>query len=294
MIEAAALNPVALGRLRDLAALGKPRLSFLVLFTAASGVWLAPAPPGLARTLGFLVATAALVAAANTLNCWLEREIDRLMHRTCDRPLPAGRLAPRTAVLFGSTLGVLALGAISATTNPLTVALGALALFSYVVVYTPLKRVTPWAVAVGAVPGALPPLMGWTAATGSLGAPGGFLFGILFLWQLPHFLAIALYLQDDFRRGGIRVLPLVHGDRVARLALCATMAGFVAFSILGPARGIGGWAYGATAAALGAAGLGLAAGGLRVEADATWARRIFAWSLVHLPVLVGALVLDPR
>ncbi len=291
MIEAAVLRPVTLGRVRDLAALGKPRLSFLVLFTAAAGVALAPAPPGLARTLGFLLATAALVAAANTLNCWLEREIDQRMYRTCDRPLPAGRLAPRTALVFGSSLGVLALAALSATANPLTVGLGALALGSYVAVYTPMKRLTPWAVVVGAVPGALPPLMGWTAASGTLAAPGWFLFGILFLWQLPHFLAIALYLKDDFRRGGIRVLPLVHGDRVTRLWLCAGLAAFVLFSVAGPALGIGSRAYGFTAAALGAVALTLAWPGLRAETGAAWARHMFAFSLVHLPVLVGTLVL---
>jgi len=294
MIEATAPAPLALGRLRDLAALGKPRLSILVLFTAASGVWLAPAPLGFGRSVGFLVATAALVAAANTLNCWLEREIDLRMLRTCERPLPAGRLSPRTALVFGSTLGVLALAGISATANSLTVALGALAICSYVAVYTPMKRWTPWAVVVGALPGALPPLMGWAAATGALAPPGWYLFGILFLWQLPHFLAIALYLKDDFRRGGIRVLPLVRGDRAARRWLCGAMAGFVAHSIAGPVLGIGGLAYGLTAAILGAIGLALAAPGLRSDVGEAWARRMFAYSLVHLPVLVTALVLSAR
>jgi len=294
MIDTAVLHTVPLGRIRDLAALGKPRLSVLVLFTAAAGVWLGPQPPGLGRTLVFLVATAALVAAANTLNCWLECEIDRQMHRTRGRPLPAGRLTPRTALLFGGALGTVALTAISASTNPLTTGLGALALVTYVALYTPLKRHTPWAMVVGAVPGALPPLMGWTAATNRLAPAGWALFGILFLWQLPHFTAIALYLKDDFRRGGIRVLPLVHGDAVASRWLVAAQTGFVAFSLALVPAGLAGPLYGAAAACCGLVGLAIAAPGLRGATGEAWARRVFAYSLLHLPLLVTALVLDRR
>jgi heme o synthase len=294
MIESAAIPPFALGRVRDLAALGKPRLSLLVLFTAAAGVALAPAPPGLSRTLVFLVATAALVAAANTLNCWLECEIDRLMHRTRGRPLPAGRLTARTALVFGATLGVVALTVISIVANPLTTGLGLLALVSYVTVYTPLKRRTPWAVVVGALPGALPPLMGFTLATNELAPHGLALFGILFLWQLPHFLAIALYLKDDFRRGGIRVLPLVHGDVATRRWLVLALAALIVFSLALVPAGLAGRIYGATAATLGLIGLALAAPGFGRGATEAWARRVFAYSLVHLPVLVTAFVLAAR
>jgi heme o synthase len=294
MIGSAAIPTLALGRVRDLAALGKPRLSLLVLFTAAAGVALAPAPPSLLRTLVFLVATAALVAAANTLNCWIECEIDRLMYRTRGRPLPAGRLTSRTALVFGVALGTVALAVISIVANPLTTGLGLLALVSYVAVYTPLKRRTPWAVVVGALPGALPPLMGFTLATNELSPHGLALFGILFLWQLPHFLAIALYLKDDFRRGGIRVLPLVHGDVATRRWLVLALAALVVLSLALVPAGLAGRIYGATAAALGLLGLVLAAPGLGREASETWARRVFAYSLVHLPVLVTAFVLAAR
>ena len=177
-------QPVA--RLRDLVELGKPRLSLLVIFTAAIGVWLAPVGIGAGRTLLFLVATSALVAAANTLNCWIEVEIDGRMNRTRDRPLPTGRLEPRTALISGVTVGAAALAVMTLSTNWLTTLLGVAALGIYVLVYTPLKRITPWALFVGAVPGALPPLMGWTAATASLSLPGWLLFSILFAWQLPH------------------------------------------------------------------------------------------------------------
>lgn len=176
-------------------------------------------------------------------------------------------------------------------TNTLTLALGATALLSYALVYTPLKRVTPWAVLVGAVPGAIPPLMGWTAATGELAAPGWFLFGILFLWQLPHFTAISLYLKEDFRRGGIRVLPLVFGNVVARRLLFLFTLALVLWSLGGQLLGLAGTVYTISAATLGLGFLVLAGSGLRRAVGSSWARRLFAYTLVYLPVLVAVLVL---
>jgi len=281
-----------LSRVRDLAALGKPRLSFLVIFTTAVGVWLAPAPPAFGLTLAFLLATSALVASANTFNCWIERDLDGLMQRTCRRPLPAGRMEPRSALIYGIALGVTALAVMALTSNALTVALGAIALLSYVLVYTPLKRVTPWAVLVGALPGALPPLMGWTLATGKLGLPGWFLFGILFLWQLPHFIAISLYLEQDFRRAGIRALPIVSGSRVARWYLLGFVVCLLALSLLALPLGIAGLAYTIVAAVAGMAWTALAVAGLRGSSSDLWGRRLFGFSLLYLPVLITALVLD--
>ena len=179
-----------------------------------------------------------------------------------------------------------------AATNPLTALLGLIALASYALVYTPLKRVTPWAVIVGAVPGAIPPLMGWTAATGSLGAPGWFLFGILFLWQLPHFMAIALYLKEDYRRGGIRALPVVRGDAAARRHLFAFTLALVALSCLASWIGLAGRFYTVTAALLGGIFIVWAWSGLRSSVSGAWARRIFAYTLIYLPVLIAVLVLD--
>jgi len=282
----------SVGRLGDLAALGKPRLSVLVIFTAAIGVFLAPEPPGPWTTAGFLLATAALVAAANTLNCWLERDIDGLMARTHRRPLPAGRLEPRTALGFGIALAIAALCGVAASSNARTALLGAAALLIYVLVYTPLKRLSPWALLVGAVPGALPPLMGWTAATDRLDVPGWFLFGVLFLWQLPHFIAISLYLEADFRRAGIRALPITHGRRAARALLFAFVAALCGFSLLAFPLGLAGPAYAAIALSIGLAWLVLAAGGLRRTASEDWARRLFAASLLYLPILITAIVLD--
>lgn len=292
MREVAAQHPGRMARLNDLVALGKPRLSGLVIFTSAIGVWLAPVHLDFLRSATFVLATTCLVGAANMLNCWIEVEIDALMQRTQARPLPARRLQPQTALWTGILLAALSLAALYVATPLLTVALGGTALVSYVLIYTPLKRCTPWAVFVGAVPGALPPLMGWTAATGDLGSPGLFLFGILFFWQLPHFIAISLYLKEDFRRGGIRVLPLTHGDAVARRYLGALTAALVAWSALALPWGIGGWVYAAAAVVLGLPFLYLALTGLRPGAGNAWARRVFGYSLIYLPVLIVFLVLD--
>jgi protoheme IX farnesyltransferase len=282
------------GRLRDLVQLGKPRITLLVLFTGAVGLWMAPGGLGLARAIAFLLATACLVASANTLNCWMERDTDGLMRRTRDRPLPAGRLAPRDALTAGIVEAALALGALAWATNALTLALGVLALLTYVFVYTPLKRVSWWAVVVGALPGALPPLMGWTAVTNTLSAGGWVLFGILFLWQLPHFISISLYLKEDYRRGGLQVLPVAYGDAAARRHLFAYTVLLVLVSLTAPPLGLAGPAYLGTAALLGAGFLYLAGGGLRPAVRAVWARRTFAYSLVYLSVLIAVLVLDAR
>lgn len=292
MSEWVAQRPAVVARLRDLVALGKPRLSVLVLFTSAIGVWMAGGQLGPLRTLVFLVSTCCLVAAANTLNCWLEKEIDGLMRRTRDRPLPAGRLEPPTALAFGLILGAAALLSLLLATNRLTAILGAIAILSYVLVYTPLKRITPWAVIVGALPGALPPLMGWAAATDRLALPGWFLFGVLFLWQLPHFIAISLYLKEDFRAGGIRVLPLVFGDLTARWLLFLFAVALTGWTLAGQPLGLAGSWYTAVAALSGAMMLVLAGYGLRRDATDSWARKLFGFTLLHLPILIAVLVLD--
>lgn len=264
----------------------------LATFTASVGLWMAPGSLGLARTAGFLLAATGLIASANTLNCWVEREIDGRMHRTRNRPLPSGRLDPRLALAAGLLEAVAALALLAVTTNLLTVTLGAAALGIYVGIYTPLKRVSWWAVVIGAVPGAIPPMMGWTAGTGTLSVAGWTLFGILFFWQLPHFIAISLYLKDDYRRGGMKVLPLVQGDTMARRHLFAYTILLVLVSLAASPLGMAGTAYFVTASLLGAGFLYMAATGLRKTAGAVWARRTFAYSLVYLSVLIGVLVLD--
>jgi protoheme IX farnesyltransferase len=281
--------PIA--RLRDLIELGKPRLSTLVLFTAATGLFAAPGVPSIWRAVVFVGATALLVIAANTLNCWIEREIDALMRRTCERPLPAGRLEPRVALISGSILTVVSLALLAWATNPLTTWLGLAAIFSYAAVYTPLKRVTPWSVLVGSIPGALPPLMGWTAATGSLGLPGWYLFGVLFFWQLPHFIAISVYLKDDFERGGLRVMSVVYSPQAVRRWIFAFTIVMLAWSLIPQALGMNGTAYSVCALLLGLAFCAVAAVGLKKDAGVREARRVFAFSLIYLPLIILAFLL---
>lgn len=294
MSQVQALSSVSSSRIRDLIDLGKPRLSLLVLFTAAIGLWLAPNQPSMLHSLLFLAATSCLVAAANTLNCWLEREIDGRMLRTASRPLPTGRLEARTALMSGVLLGAGATIVLGVVTNLLTTALGVAALLIYVAIYTPMKRWSPLALFVGAVPGALPPLMGWTAATDSLTVPGWYLFGLLFLWQLPHFSAIALYLREDYDRGGIRVLSLVYGTLATRRWLQVFSVAVVLHGLAAWPLGLAGPTYGAVAALLGAAFLVLAFSPVGPRGIDAWARRLFGFTLLYLPVLAAILVLDAR
>ncbi len=282
---------VPVARLRDLIELGKPRLSMLVLFTAATGVAAAPTVESAWRAGVFVIATALLVISANTLNCWIEREIDARMRRTRERPLPTGRLEPHVALASGTFLAIVSLTILALVTNPLTTILGMTALISYAAVYTPLKRVTPWSVIVGAVPGALPPLMGWTAATGELGLGGWYLFGVLFFWQLPHFIAISVYLREDFMRGGLRVMSVVFEPLTVRRFIFAFTLVLVAWSLLPQFLGLAGTVYTIGAAVLGLVFLAYAAAGLRRSAGPTEARRVFLWSLLYLPFLIVAYLL---
>jgi protoheme IX farnesyltransferase len=285
----------ALAVLRDVAALAKPRLATLVLCTTAGGLWLAPGHRDGLSAAVLLLGTALVVGAANALNNFLERDVDALMRRTRDRPLPAGRLEPWTAVAVGLGLPSVALPALAFYTNGLTATLAALALFTYVVIYTPMKRKSSLALFVGAVPGAIPPLMGWTAATGRLDAGGLALFALLYCWQLPHFLAISMYLKDDYARGGLRVFALVHGDRAARIWSAVTSLLLIPVSLLLLPLGLGGPLYAVAAALLGA---GLAGYGLRGlwqrGAAQRWARNFFLLTLAYLTLLFAALLVSGR
>jgi protoheme IX farnesyltransferase len=285
----------ALTVLRDVAELAKPRLAALVLCTTAGGLWLAPGRRDGLPAAALLLGTALVVGAANALNNFLERDVDALMRRTRDRPLPAGRLEPWVAVAVGLGLPSVALPALALFTNGLTATLAALALFTYVVVYTPMKRKSSLALFVGAVPGAIPPLMGWTAATGRLDAGGLALFALLYCWQLPHFLAISMYLRDDYARGGLKVFALVHGDRATRTWSAVTSLLLIPVSLLLLPLGLGGPLYTAAAALLGA---GLAGYGLRGlwqrGAAQRWARNFFLLTLAYLTLLFAALLVSGR
>jgi len=287
------LQPLAgLRTLGDVVELCKPRITTMVVFTTAMGMWLAPGTVGAPRALAVLAFTGLLVGSANVLNSFLERDVDARMRRTRHRPIPSGRIDPWSALALGVVGAVFAVPALVMVANPLTAALGLTAWVLYVVVYTPLKRKTPWALEIGTIPGALPPLMGWTAVTGSVEGPGLALFAIMVFWQLPHFLSITLYLEEDYGRGGIRVWPLVRGHRAARVRLALYTVGLVAASAA--AAPLAGLPYAVVAIVLGGGFLVLALRGLREDAGAALARRTMLYSLVYLCVLFGALVADAR
>jgi protoheme IX farnesyltransferase len=276
----------------DLLSLTKPRLSSLVLFTMAGGMWLAPSSLSPARAAAALLSTAGIIAAANALNCYLERDVDRYMKRTRNRPLPAGRMDPSVALWFAISLATISIPALAAAANFLTALLGLAALVLYVFAYTPLKARTWAAMLVGAIPGALPTLMGWTAATGSIGMPGLVLFAILFLWQIPHFVAIALFCKEEYAAAHLKSLPLERGDAVSRahiVAYCAMLIP-VAFSLY-PLK-LAGPIYAASALVLGAAFLGTGLYGFWRRLGSGWARQLFYVSLLYMAGLFTALWVD--
>ncbi len=279
---------------RDLVALGKPRITMMVLITTAAGIWLAPSPLGLARAIITLAGVALIVAAANAFNMYLERDVDALMRRTRNRPLPAGRLTPDIAIGFGIFCGVMSVPLVRYGANPLTALLAIASLVLYVFAYTPLKRRSTWALVVGAVPGAIPPLMGWTASTGHIGAPGLAIFAVLFVWQIPHFIAISIFRADEYARAGLKVDGVVHGVDGARWRIVAWSVAQFAASLAVLKTGVGGRFYEGAAFALGAVLLALCGVGMRTmtrEQTHRWARWFFLYSLLYLPVLFTALVL---
>jgi protoheme IX farnesyltransferase len=292
--DAALAPPTPLALARDVVMLGKPRLATLVVCTAAGGMWLAPGPRDLVRALALLIGTTLVVGAANALNNGLERDVDALMRRTRDRPLPSGRLEPWVALALGLGVPGLALPALAWFTNGLTATLAALALFSYVVVYTPLKRRSSLALFVGAVPGAIPPLMGWTAVTGRLDLGGLMLFAVLFCWQLPHFLAVSIYLKDDYARGGLQVFALVHGERRAIVAIAGTTVLLLPVTLALWPLGLAGPAYAAAAALLGGGLSALALTGFSAQAPVRWSRTFFLSTLAYLTLLLAALFVWSR
>jgi protoheme IX farnesyltransferase len=288
----AAIDARPRASLRDLVALAKPRIMVMTLVTAAGAASLAPGQVAVSTMALLLAGTGLIVGAANAFNMYLERDIDCLMARTRTRPLPQRRIAPRTARRFADLLHLASLPVLLAI-NPLTAALGVVALLSYVFLYTPLKQKTHWATWIGAVPGAMPVLMGWSAATGSIDLAGLAVFGVLFFWQIPHFHAIALYRQREYERAGLKTLPSARGEAAARLQIALFLVVQVAVSLALPALGVTGTPYLVVAVVLGAAVLAQGLPGA-LRGGTRWARQVFVASLIYLPVLFLAMVLDGR
>lgn len=280
-------------RLADFLALTKPRVVLMVLVTGWIGFYLAsPGPPEVGRLLHLLVGLALAAAGTLALNQYLERDVDARMARTRRRPLPAGRLRPAEALAFGSLLSVAGIGHLGLWVGGPAALLTLLTLVSYLFVYTPLKRRSPLCLLLGAIPGALPPVTGWVAARGELGAGAWVLFGILFLWQLPHTLAIASLYRSDYACAELMLAPLEDaGGRRTRRQIVADCAALLLMGLLPGLIGMAGTLYlvGALTLGVGFLGCGIAAAISRSAADA---RRLLLASLVYLPALLALMAID--
>lgn len=277
----------------DYLILTKMRITVLVLVTTAAGFLLASGPDLDLALLGWtLLGTGLAASGAAALNQVIERDVDAKMRRTASRPIPSGRMTAAHGLAVGVGLALAGVGLLAGLVNWLTALLALATVLLYVGVYTPLKRMTPLNTIVGAIPGAIPPVMGWTAVAGTMGVPAGVLFAILFLWQLPHFLAIAWIFRDDYRLGGFPMLPVVDPDGEAtgrQVALyCAAL---VPVSLIPTFLGLTGPIYFFGALLL---GLGFLASGLMMAMHRRGkeARHVLLASVTYLPLLLALLVVD--
>jgi protoheme IX farnesyltransferase len=273
--------------------LTKPRITFLIVLTSAAGFALAsPGSIDYLVLLRSLLGIALLSSGIATLNQYAERELDGLMRRTANRPLPAGRLAPWEALAFGAAITIVAEIYLLILVNPLSAVLGLTVIAGYLFAYTPLKTRTSLSTLVGAFPGAVPPLIGWTAATGSLSLEGWILFAILFLWQFPHFLAIAWMYREDYSRAGILMLPVVEPDgRVTAQQIVVYTLMLLPVSLLPTVMGMSGKVYFVGAIVL---GLLFLYSSLRAAFSMSrqQARRLLLASVLYLPLLFILMVLN--
>jgi protoheme IX farnesyltransferase len=283
--------------MRNYIELTKPRITWLILMSTAIGYYFGLHGGGF-RLLGLfhtLLGTGLLASGTATLNEWYEREADAKMRRTRGRPIPSGRVTPHGALVFGIALSVLGFVDLALAVNMVAALWGMATLTSYLFLYTPLKQRTPHATTIGAFPGAMPPLIGYAASAGTLTAEAWVLFGILFLWQFPHFLSIAWMYREDYGRAGIVMLPVIEPDGKAtarQIVVCSVL--LIPASLAPAFLGMAGTVYLAGALAL---GLVFLYAGVRVAFDRTKlrARRVLLASVMYLPLLYGLLLLDrPR
>ena len=276
---------------RDYLELSKSRIVMMVLITTAAGYFFAAQHVDWLLLLNTLLGTALVAAGTNALNQYVERDHDAKMRRTRLRPLPDGRISPRAALLFSVGISIIGTLYLGLAVNWLTAALGAFTLISYIFVYTPLKRVSTICTLIGAIPGAIPPLMGWTAATGILGTGGWIIFAILFFWQLPHFMAISWMYRDDYARGGFAMLAVRDDDgrTTARHAVFYSFA-LLTVSVLPPIFGLSTFVYLAGAVLAGGA-LTFASFAFLASRTPIRARRLFMASNIYLLVMMALLSL---
>ena len=273
--------------------LTKPRLSFLSVVSGLVGYAVAPAPFSWSVFIGLSVGMGLAAGSAATLNEWMEYERDALMERTRTRPIPSGRVRPRSAFWFGLVIGTLGLVVLELTTTSLAALLTLLTLVSYLLVYTPAKAVTPWCTALGTIPGALPPAIGWAASEGSVGLEAALLFLAMVAWQIPHFMAIAWTYRGDYARAKLPMISVVDAtgksaaiqSLVFSILLLITISGFVLI-------GLAGYRFGFLGFLMSGAMLYLCIRFLFPNDREVWAKRLFFFTLIYLPVVFGSLVID--
>ena len=274
-------------------ALTKPDVSLLVLMTTGAGFYMgARGPIPWLHMLHVIFGTMMIAAGTAALNHYIERESDRFMRRTASRPLPAGQLTPAEALRFG--LGLALAGAVDLYYSAGLIAclLGVFTALSYLLAYTPLKKRTVWATFIGAIPGAIPPMIGWTAATGKLGTGAWLLFAILFLWQFPHFHAISWMYREDYARAGILMLPVVDKDGTRTFRqIVLYAASLVAVSLLPAIMGFAGMLYffGALVTCTGLVQVCLWAASAKTNTRAKW---LMHATVLHIPILLGLMMYD--
>jgi heme o synthase len=284
-------RPAALGVLRDYATLTKPKVQSLLLLTTATTMYVAGHP---SAGLVFLTCLGGALSAggAGAINHAIDRDIDRAMTRTADRPVAGGRISPSAAIAFGATLGLGSFTLLSLTVNPLAAALSLSGLLGYVFVYTLwLKRLTPQNIVIGGAAGAVPPLVAWAAATGGLDGTAFYLFAIVFFWTPPHFWALSLLMKDDYARAGVPMLPVVRGEAETRRQILLYTVLLYAVSQLPFCAGAFGVEYLIASMALGVGFVYCAVRLLR-SADRRWALRTYLFSLAYLALLFVAMPVD--
>jgi protoheme IX farnesyltransferase len=279
--------------LRDYLALTKPRIIVLLLITTVTTMFVAdPSGPSLAIILWTMLGGYLAAGGAGAINHFVDRDRDARMARTCDRPLVTGRIEPRHGLWFGIGLGISSIVLLAVAVNPVAAALALSGLLGYVFVYTLwLKPLTPQNIVIGGAAGAVPPLVGWAAATGGLTLDALYPFAIVFLWTPPHFWALALLVKDDYERTGVPMLPVARGDAATRRQILVYSFVLVAFTVLPYLTGLFDWAYLVAALALGAGFIGLAAD-LAMRPSRAAAVRLHLASLAYLALLFAAMAAD--
>lgn len=280
-------------RIEDFYELTKPRLSFLSVVTAIVGYLSANPSRDFGVLISLLFGTSLAAGGAAVLNQWIERDADAKMARTRERAIPAGRVHPLHALVYGLGLSIIGSLILYIGANSLAGTLTAITIATYVFLYTPLKRLTTWNTIIGAIPGALPPLIGWAAAEGQISTLGWILFAILFLWQIPHFFAIAWTYREDYAKGGFVMLSNAdeNGHKVALQSFAFCIA-LIISTLLPVIIGKASWIYGIIAIIAGIYILRPAINFLNIRQRDTAARKLFFASIFYLPVLLLPLVLD--